>query len=78
MTLPWIAAAARHAPVPPPELSDALLGVITLAFSLTNTFTVFTVAKAGLAARLPPAASPASPARRIPIRRSTSRAWSKC
>ena len=42
--------------MPPPELSDALLGVITLAFSLTNTFTVFTVAKAGLAARLPPAA----------------------
>ena len=56
MTLPWIAAAARHAPVPPPELSDALLGIITLAFSLTNTLTVFTVAKAGLAARLPPAA----------------------
>ena len=61
VTLPWIAAAARHPPVPPPEVSDALLGVITLAFSLTNTATVFTIAKAGLAARLPPAAQVPAP-----------------
>jgi hypothetical protein len=61
VTLPWLAAAARNPPVPPPELSDALLGAITLAFSLTNTLTVFTVARAGLAARLPPAAQVPAP-----------------
>ena len=61
VTLPWLAAAARNPPVPPPELSDALLGAITLAFSLTNTLTVFTVARAGLAARLPPVAQVPAP-----------------
>jgi hypothetical protein len=61
VTLPWLAAAARNPPVPPTELADSLLGAITLAFSLTNTLTVFTVAKAGLAARLPPAAQVPAP-----------------
>lgn len=61
VTLPWIAAAARHAPTLPQGVLDGLLGAVTLAFSLTNTVTVFTVARANLAARLPPAAQVPAP-----------------
>jgi hypothetical protein len=54
VTLPWLAAASRHAPAPPAALAASLLGALTLSFSACNTLTVLAIARFDLAARLPP------------------------
>jgi hypothetical protein len=53
VTLPWLAAASRRAPAPPPALADSLLGALTLLFSMTNALSVVAVASSGLSQRLP-------------------------
>jgi hypothetical protein len=55
VTLPWLAAASRRAPAPPPLLADSLLGALTLTFSLSNALCVALIARLDLARTLPPA-----------------------